>query len=588
MKKNSKDNYQVLARKYRPATFSDLIGQDTMVRTLTNAFEANRIAQAFILTGIRGTGKTSTARIISKGVNCIGEDGNGSSTTEPCGKCEHCESISNGRHVDVFEMDAASKTGVADVREIIESVQYRATSARFKIYIIDEVHMLSNSAFNALLKTLEEPPKHVIFIFATTEIQKIPVTVLSRCQRFDLKRIEPETMIEYLSNVAAQESVEISKDALALITRASEGSVRDSISLLDQSISNSVDKINAKDIRDMLGLSDRGRILDLFNLIVSGSTVGALNELSSLYSDGGEPESILRDLAEVSHWVSLIKITPEAAEDPTVSPDERSRGKTIANRLNIRSLSRMWQMLLVALDEIRIAPNSMMAAEMTIIRLTHVSELPSPEELIKKIQNGSIQGNKTNIPIQDSTTNNKIQGSISDNVSKAISHPVVYKSVSHSTQNLAEDRNFNPEHIYSFRDVIELIKLNRDIQLLVEVETCLRLTSFSSGRIEFVPTNDAPANLAQKLGTKLTQWSGIRWAVSVVNEGGESTIAEMKLEESNKLNALAKEHKMVQTAFLVFPNAKITNIRSTESMAQEAAIEALPEVTEEWDPFEDD
>ena len=588
MKKNSKDNYQVLARKYRPATFSDLIGQDTMVRTLTNAFEANRIAQAFILTGIRGTGKTSTARIISKGVNCIGEDGSGSSTTEPCGKCEHCESISNGRHVDVFEMDAASKTGVADVREIIESVQYRATSARFKIYIIDEVHMLSNSAFNALLKTLEEPPKHVIFIFATTEIQKIPVTVLSRCQRFDLRRIEPETMIEYLSNVAAQESVEISKDALALITRASEGSVRDSISLLDQSISNSVDKIDAKDIRDMLGLSDRGRILDLFNLIVSGDTVGALNELSSLYSDGGEPEAILNDLAEISHWISLIKITPEAAEDPTVSPDERSRGKTIANRLNIRSLSRMWQMLLVALDEIRIAPNSMMAAEMTIIRLTHVSELPSPEELIKKIQNGSIQGNKTNIPIQDSTTNNRIQGNISDNVSKAISHPVVYKSVSHSTQNLAEDRNFNPEHIYSFRDVIELIKLNRDIQLLVEVETCLRLASFSSGRIEFVPTNDAPANLAQKLGTKLTQWSGIRWAVSVVNEGGESTIAEMKLEESNKLNALAKEHKMVQAAFLVFPNAKITNIRSTESMTQEAAIESLPEVTEEWDPFEDD
>ena len=588
MKENSKDNYQVLARKYRPATFSDLIGQDTMVRTLTNAFEANRIAQAFILTGIRGTGKTSTARIISKGVNCIGEDGNGYSTTEPCGKCEHCQSISNGRHVDVFEMDAASKTGVADVREIIESVQYRATSARFKIYIIDEVHMLSNSAFNALLKTLEEPPKHVIFIFATTEIQKIPVTVLSRCQRFDLRRIEPEIMIEYLKNVAAEEGVEISKDALALITRASEGSVRDSISLLDQSISNSMDKIDAKDIREMLGLSDRGRILDLFNLIVSGDTVGALNELSSLYSDGGEPEAILNDLAEISHWISLIKITPEAAEDPTVSPDERSRGKIIASRLNIRSLSRMWQMLLVALDEIRIAPNSMMAAEMTIIRLTHVSELPSPEELIKKIQNSAIQGNKTNIQIQGSTTNNKIQDNINDNLSKTISHPVAYKSVSHSTQNLAEDRDFNSEHIHSFSDVIELIKLNRDIQLLVEVETCLRLTSFSSGRIEFVPTNDAPANLAQKLGTKLTQWSGIRWAVSVVNEGGESTIAEMKLEESNKLNALAKEHKMVQTAFLVFPNAKITNIRSVESMTQEAAIESLPEVAEEWDPFEDD
>ena len=588
MKENNKDNYQVLARKYRPATFSDLIGQDTMVRTLTNAFEANRIAQAFILTGIRGTGKTSTARIISKGVNCIGEDGNGSSTTEPCGKCEHCESISNGRHVDVFEMDAASKTGVADIREIIESVQYRATSARFKIYIIDEVHMLSNSAFNALLKTLEEPPKHVIFIFATTEIQKIPVTVLSRCQRFDLRRIEPETMIEYLSNVAAQESVEISKDALALITRASEGSVRDSISLLDQSISNSVDKIDAKDIRDMLGLSDRGRILDLFNLIVSGNTVGALNELSSLYSDGGEPESILHDLAEVSHWISLIKITPEAAEDPTVSPDERSRGKTMANGINIRSLSRMWQMLLVALDEIRIAPNSMMAAEMTVIRLTHVSELPSPDELIKKIQNNSIQGNSTNNQSQGSPTNSEIQGGINNNLSKTISNPMTQKPVLRSKQNLAEDLDFNTKQIHSFSEVIELIKLNRDIQLLVEVETCLRLASFSSGRIEFVPTNDAPANLAQKLGTKLTQWSGIRWAVSIVNEGGENTIAEVRLEESNKLNALAKEHKLVQTAFLVFPNAKIINIRSAESMTQEAAIESLPEVTEEWDPFEED
>ena len=341
--------YQVLARKYRPETFADLVGQDSMVRTLKNAFKAGRIAQAFIMTGIRGTGKTTTARIIAKGMNCIGPDGTGGPTTEPCGQCEHCRAIMEGRHVDVMEMDAASNTGVGDIREIIDSVHYRAASARYKIYIIDEVHMLSNSAFNALLKTLEEPPAHVKFIFATTEIRKVPVTVLSRCQRFDLRRIEPEVMLTLLRRIADAEQAQISDDALALVTRAAEGSARDATSLLDQAISHGAGETTADEVRAMLGLADRGRVMDLFEKIMHGDAPAALTELSAQYADGADPLAVLRDLAELTHWTSVVKITPEAAEDPTISPDERARGQALATNLGMRALTRMWQMLLKAL-----------------------------------------------------------------------------------------------------------------------------------------------------------------------------------------------------------------------------------------------
>ncbi len=377
--------YQVLARKYRPETFADLVGQDAMVRTLKNAFEADRIAQAFIMTGIRGIGKTSTARIIAKGMNCIGPDGTGGPTTEPCGVCEHCTAIAEGRHVDVMEMDAASRTGVGDIREIIDSVTYRAASARYKIYIIDEVHMLSKSAFNALLKTLEEPPAHVKFIFATTEIRQVPVTVLSRCQRFDLRRIEPEEMVAMLRRIARAEGAVVSDEALAMITRAAEGSARDATSLLDQAISHGAGETSADQVRAMLGLADRGRVLDLFDMIAKGDAAGALSELGAQYADGADPMAVLRDLAEISHWLSVIRITPEALEDPTVSPDERARGQAMSERLPIRVLSRMWQMLLKAIDEVGRAPNAMMAAEMAVIRLTHVADLPTPEELVKKL-----------------------------------------------------------------------------------------------------------------------------------------------------------------------------------------------------------
>src|SRR6056297_2386064 len=378
--------YQVLARKYRPETFADLVGQEAMVRTLKNAFEADRIAQAFVMTGIRGIGKTTTARIIAKGLNCVGTDGSSGPTTEPCGVCEHCVAIMEGRHVDVMEMDAASRTGVGDIREIIDSVHYRAASARYKIYIIDEVHMLSTSAFNALLKTLEEPPEHVKFIFATTEIRKVPVTVLSRCQRFDLRRIEPEVMIALLRRIADAEGAQIAGDALALITRAAEGSARDATSLLDQAISHGAGETTAAEVRSMLGLADRGRVLDLFDLIMKGDAAGALTELGGQYAEGADPMAVLRDLAEITHWISVVKITPEAADDPTIGPDERARGQHMAEALPMRVLTRLWQMLLKALDEVAEAPNAMMATEMAIIRLTHVADLPSPEELVRKLR----------------------------------------------------------------------------------------------------------------------------------------------------------------------------------------------------------
>ena len=377
--------YQVLARKYRPETFADLVGQDAMVRTLKNAFEADRIAHAFVMTGIRGVGKTTTARIIAKGMNCVGPDGAGGPTTDPCGTCEHCVAITEGRHVDVLEMDAASRTGVGDIREIIDSVAYRAASARYKIYVIDEVHMLSTSAFNALLKTLEEPPEHVKFIFATTEIRKVPVTVLSRCQRFDLKRIAPGRMIEMLRGIAQAEGTAVPDDALALIARAAEGSARDATSLLDQAISHGGGAPTLDQIRTMLGLADRGRSLDLFDLIMKGDAAAALAEFASQHADGAEPMAVLRDLADITHWISVIKISPETADDPAVGPDERERGVKMAAGLTMATLTRAWQMLLKSLEETADAPSAMMAAEMAVIRLTHVSEMPGPAEILSKI-----------------------------------------------------------------------------------------------------------------------------------------------------------------------------------------------------------
>ncbi|MBD83118.1 MAG: DNA polymerase III subunit gamma/tau [Oceanibulbus sp.] len=579
--------YRVLARKYRPETFADLVGQDAMVRTLKNAFAADRIAQAFVMTGIRGTGKTTTARIIAKGMNCIGPDGNGGPTTDPCGVCEHCTAIMEGRHVDVMEMDAASNTGVANIREIIDSVHYRAASARYKVYIIDEVHMLSTGAFNALLKTLEEPPEHVKFIFATTEIRKVPVTVLSRCQRFDLRRIEPEVMIALLRKIATAETAEITDDALALITRAAEGSARDATSLLDQAISHGAGETGAEQVRAMLGLADRGRVLDLFDMVLRGDAAAALTELSGQYADGADPMAVLRDLAEITHWVSVVKITPDAAEDPTIAPEERARGQQMAETLPMRVLTRLWQMLLKALDEVAAAPNAMMAAEMAVIRLTHVADLPSPEELVRKLQNSTPPPAPG--PVGGSGGGNGApQGSTG---AQAVQHAQQRMASNPGPQGqstaLAQDLNAALARFPTFEHVVELIRVNRDVKLLVEVETCLQLAAYQPGRIEFVPTDDAPRDLAQRLGQKLQLWTGNRWAVSLVNEGGAETIAQIRDARELALKKQAQEHPMMQAVLAQFPKARITAIRTPEDIAAAATAEALPEVEDEWDPFED-
>lgn len=579
--------YQVLARKYRPETFVDLVGQDAMVRTLQNAFAAGRIAQAFIMTGIRGTGKTTTARIIAKGMNCIGPDGTGGPTTDPCGECEHCTAIMEGRHVDVMEMDAASRTGVGDIREIIESVHYRAASARYKVYIIDEVHMLSNNAFNALLKTLEEPPAHVKFIFATTEIRKVPVTVLSRCQRFDLRRIEPEVMAILLRKIAQAEGAEISDDALALITRAAEGSARDATSLLDQAISHGAGETTADQVRAMLGLADRGRVLDLFDMILKGEAAEALTELSGQYAHGADPLAVLRDLAEIAHWVSVIKITPDAAEDPTVGPDERARGRAMADALPMRVLARMWQMLLKALDEVAMAPNAMMAAEMAVIRLTHVADMPTPDELMRKLQeapppgpSGADGGGRSAPRAAPGTSIDARSGGHQPTHSGPAGPSAMLATMPDPEEALAR--------FGRFEDVVALIRHHRDVKLLVEVETGLRLARYSPGRIEFQPAPGAAPDLAQRLGARLQAWTGNRWAVSLVNEGGAPTIAETRDADTRALRQQAEAHPLVQAVLAAFPKASITAVHTPKEKELEAEAEALPEVDEEWDPFEQD
>jgi DNA polymerase III subunit gamma/tau len=581
--------YQVLARKYRPQTFDDLIGQDAMVRTLRNAFAADRIAQAFMLTGIRGTGKTTTARIIAKGLNCIGADGTGGPTTDPCGVCQNCVAIAEGRHVDVMEMDAASHTGVQNIRDaIIETVSYRAAQARYKIFIIDEVHMLSPSAFNALLKTLEEPPAHVKFLFATTEIRKVPVTVLSRCQRFDLRRIEPEVMIAHLQKVAAKEGAEIAEEALALITRAAEGSVRDAMSLLDQAIAHGAGETGADQVRAMLGLADRGRVLDLFEAIMAGDAAAALSELGAQYADGADPVAVLRDLAEITHWLSVVKITPEAAEDPTVPTAERMRGSALADRLPMRALTRMWQMLLKALEEVRTAPNAMMAAEMAVIRLTHVAELPTPGDLVQKLietpPTGPGPGTSRPAPPRPSPA-------------PTASAPVAPSGGRGPQAALAVVPGPELARYPTWDSVVAFVEGARDIKLLIEVKTGLRLVSYAPGRIEVEPTEAAPRDLIPRLKRLLETGTGGRWTVTV-GTGGAPTMAEREEEGRRALETRVAAHPLMQAVRDAFPEARITGIRTREDLAREAAEEALPAlpdaedaaelVPDDWDPFEDD
>ncbi|MCB1333959.1 MAG: DNA polymerase III subunit gamma/tau, partial [Roseivivax sp.] len=450
------------------------------------------------------------------------------------------------------------------------------------------VHMLSTSAFNALLKTLEEPPAHVKFIFATTEIRKVPVTVLSRCQRFDLRRIEPEVMIALLRKIATAEGAEIADEALALITRAAEGSARDATSLLDQAISHGAGETTADQVRAMLGLADRGRVLDLFDMIMRGEAAASLTELGAQYADGADPMAVLRDLAEVTHWVSVVKITPEAAEDPTIGPDERTRGLAMAQGLSMRVLTRMWQMLLKALEEVSGAPNAMMAAEMAVIRLTHVADLPSPEDLVRRLQDAPPPPPQGGAMMHGSGggggSHVDARGTMPAPTHRGPSGPVA--TAGSAVLAIAADQAL--ARFPTFEHVIELIRANRDVKLLVDVEAGVRLAAYQPGRIEFTPAEGAPADLSQRLGSALQRWTGNRWAVTLVNGCAAETVVEKRTAAERAIKAEAARHPLVAAALAAFPGAEITAVRTAQEVAAEVQAEALPEVDDEWDPFEEE
>ncbi len=563
-KLDGNSSYRVLARKYRPSKFSDLVGQDVMVKILKNSFLSKRIPHAFMLTGVRGTGKTTTARIVAKALNCVGGSDPHGPDISPCGECETCKSITQGNNVDVLEVDAASRTGVADIREIIDNVRYRAASARYKIYIVDEVHMLSISAFNALLKTLEEPPAHVKFIFATTEIKKVPTTILSRCQRFDLRRIEANKMVKYLEKIAKEEGFSIDTDCLGQIARASEGSMRDALSLLEQVLVDSKEPINIKKVRAILGLADRGRIIELFKLLCEGDICNALEKFNLMYSEGGDPVALIKELSELTHWITVTKVSPGALQDVTLSPEEESQGIVLSKKLSVAFLARLWQLLLKIVEETSIAIDAKMTAEMGLIRVAYASGLPTPGDVIKSMSMDHNIVEKTG----KVTPNDEIKPS-----NQAIQEPGLRINNEMETANgesvsrqakISEDKseiNFidGPE---SFKRLVELIRVRREIELLIEVEDNLRLVSYKIGRIEFEPTKNAATNLASRLTKFLAENTGHRWVVSVVSQGGGATLKEEKLITQKEQEMESMRHPLVAAVFEFFPNSKLAFVHN--------------------------
>ncbi len=557
---NDKTEYRVLARKYRPTTFADLVGQEALVRTLKNAIETNRIAQAYILTGIRGIGKTTSARIIARALNCIGPDGKGGMTTEPCGVCEHCRAIAEDRHVDVIEIDAASNTGVANVREIIETTRYNPTSARFKIYIIDEVHMLSTAAFNALLKTLEEPPERVKFIFATTEIRKVPTTVLSRCQRFDLRRVEPELLTTHFKNIVAKENVSAEEEALKLIARAADGSVRDGLSLLDQAIAHGGGTVTAEFVRAMIGLADRAAIVDLYEQLMSGDIKAALDSFARQYASGADPVVVLQDLLELTHWLTRVKIAPELAEDGSMAAEEYKRCTDMAQKLPMSVLTRTWQMLLKGIDETLKAPSEKQAAEMVLIRLAYASELPTPGDLIKELTSGnSFSASSPAVPTVSALPRSPVQSDWSGIRVQGNTAPAL-QIQPQSQENVV----FN-----SLADVVAYAYKQNDMMFAYNTERYVSLVSFEQGKIEFFPLENTPHNLAGDMVERLRRWTGKQWVVSVVSQQGGQTLLQQARINAENLRRTMLQNPFVSAVLKAFPTAKIETIRPQKGIENE-------------------
>jgi DNA polymerase-3 subunit gamma/tau len=574
--------YQVLARKYRPARFDDLIGQEPMVRTLRNAFSAGRIPHAWMLTGVRGVGKTTTARILARGLNFAREDGEGGATVDLPEEGVHCRAIMEGRHPDVLEMDAASHTGIDDIRDIIDSARYSPVSARYKVYIIDEVHMLSKAAFNGLLKTLEEPPAHVKFVFATTEIRKVPVTVLSRCQRFDLRRVEAATLIEHLAAIAAQEGAEAGRDALRLIARAAEGSVRDALSILDQAIAHGAGTVDAETVQAMLGLADRARTVDLFEHVMRGDTAAALAEMQAQHDSGADPALVLTDLAEFTHFVTRLKLAPEAAARAAMSETERVRGAVFAEGLSVRILSQAWQMLLKGITEVAQAARPLAAAEMVLVRLCHAADLPTPDEAIRMLREGAGSaappGNAAPPP--------------SPPPPRAAPEPRPAPSQARSAaaprlQPRSEPAPAAPPvaELRRYEDLIARARAERDINLVIALERHVRPVRFEPGQLEITLTPEAARDLPQRLGQVLQGWTGRRWIVVVSSEAPQAETAhEARLRRNAAMMDEVRADPLVREVLARFPGAEIVAVRERQagspSLLEAPSPEAPPALDE--------
>jgi DNA polymerase-3 subunit gamma/tau len=528
--------YRVLARKYRPTTFDDLIGQEAMVRILRNAFAVGRVAHAFMLTGVRGVGKTTTARIIARAMNCIGPDGTGGPTVDPCGVCPNCTGILADRHPDVIEMDAASNNGVSDIREIIESVRFRPIQARTKIFILDEVHMLTTPAFNALLKTLEEPPPHVKFLFATTEIRKVPVTVLSRCQRFDLRRVRTAELAAHYGRIAIKEAVEIEPEALGLIARAADGSVRDGLSILDQAIAQADGPITTAQVTDMLGLAGRERIFDLMDAIMAGKASVALSITDEAFERGADLGTMLQDLLDLLHMVTRLKSVPALRNSQELPESERTRGAELADRLTVPVLARSWQMLLKGVAEVESAPDRRAAAEMVLIRLCHVADMPTPGDLVRRL------------------TTNPPPPAGGGGGARAVANGGMVTAE-------AAPAPDNAPRLASFRDVVALVAAQREATLHAHLLHNVHLVRYAPPVIELRTQQEAPKDLTQRLATMLSGLTGMRWVVAYSNAQGEPTIAEQGNAADTARRGAAADHPLVKAILDAFPGSRIETVR---------------------------
>jgi len=585
--------YRVLARKYRPASFDDLIGQDAMVRTISNAFESGRIPQAWILTGVRGVGKTTTARILARALNYELSSGSVTGPTIAMPKMGvHCQAIIESRHIDVLEMDAASHNSVEDVRQINDAIRYAPVSARYKVYILDEVHMLSGAAFNALLKTLEEPPPHAKFIFATTEIRKVPVTVLSRCQRFDLRRVDAALLVKHLEGIATKEKIEVEPAALALIARAAEGSVRDALSLFDQGIAHAAGKVAAEDVRQMLGLADRIRVVDLFEALMKGDMAAALNELREQYDIGADPAVILNDLAEFTHFVTRVKVVPAVAEDVSLSEAERVRGRAFAAQLSMRVLSRTWQMLLKGVGEVQACGRPVAAAEMVLVRIAYAADLPTPDELVRSLGEtgtGSARpAGNGGVATPAPNTTSSAASSTAQNFTPRYDAPRgSSRSSAAVSPRAAEDTvaAFNETEataptlsIGSFEELIALATDKRDITMKMALERDVRLVRYEDGQLEIAVEASAPKTLVHDLQRKLIAWTGKRWIVVVSKEQGAPTMRAQMDARQAEIELGVQSDPLVQAVLNRFPGAKIVGV--TQNVLEAGVPDAPPEEQE--------